>query len=62
MVMVLAALHSLALREWWPLYSVDLCGPWSLAGLPGWGAAVGSRLRALVRVLLFMCPWALEVG
>ena len=33
--MVLVAPHSLALREWWPLYGVDLCGLWSLAGLLG---------------------------
>ena len=34
-VMVLVAPHSLALREWWSLSGVDLCGWWSSAGLPG---------------------------
>ena len=34
-VMVLVAPRSLALREWWSLYGVDVCERWSLAGLPG---------------------------
>ena len=34
-VMVLVAPHSLTLRESRPLSGVDLCGLWSLAGLPG---------------------------
>ena len=33
--MILVAPHPLALREWWPLYGVKLCGLLSLAGLPG---------------------------
>ena len=31
-VMVLVAPRSLALREWWSLYGVDLCGQWSWPG------------------------------
>ena len=34
-LMVLVAPRSLALREWWSLCGVHLCGQWSLAGLPG---------------------------
>ena len=33
--MVLVVPRSLALREWWSLCGVDVCGQWSLAGLPG---------------------------
>ena len=33
-VMVLVAPSSLALREWWFLYGMDLCEQSSLAGLP----------------------------
>ena len=33
--MVLVAPSSLALCEWLSLYGVDMCGPWSLARLPG---------------------------
>ena len=34
-VMVLVAPRYLALREWWSLCGVVLCGRWSLAELPG---------------------------
>ena len=34
-VVVLVVLCPLALREWWSLHGVDVCGPWSLPGLPG---------------------------
>ena len=60
-LMPLAVPRSLALREWWPLCSVDLGGQRSLAGPPGWGAAVLRWWCVLGRVLLVMCPGALEV-
>ena len=34
-LMVLLATPSLALREWWFLCGVDLCGQWSAVRLPG---------------------------
>ena len=34
-VIVLVVPRPLALREWWSWYGVDVCGRWSLAGLPG---------------------------
>ena len=34
-VVVLVVLCPLALREWWSWHGMDVCGRWSLAGLPG---------------------------
>ena len=60
--MVLVVPCPLTLREWWSWYGVDVCGWWSLAGLPGWGAVVWWRWWALVRVVLLVCPGGLGVG
>ena len=61
-VMVLVVQCSLALCEWWSLYGVDVCGQWSLAGLPGYGAAVRWRWWALAGLVLLVCPGGLGVG
>ena len=34
-VVVLVVPCPLAVREWWSWHGVDVCGRWSLAGLPG---------------------------
>ena len=53
-MMSLVAPCSLAVREWWSLYGVDVCGQWSLAGLLGWLAVVRWWSCALVRVVLLV--------
>ena len=39
-VLVLVVLCPLDLLEWWSWHAMDVCGQWSLAGLPGKGAVV----------------------
>ena len=51
-VVVLVVLCPQALRQWWSWYAVDVCGRWSLAGLPGYGAVVRWWWSALVGAVL----------
>ena len=61
-LMPLVVPRYLALRGWRPLCLVDLCGLRSLTGPQSRGAVVPRWCWALGRVLLVVCPGALEVG
>ena len=62
MVVVLVVPCPLALRVWWSLHGVDMCGRWWLTGLQGLGAAVRWWWWALAGAVLLVCPGGLGVG